>query len=59
MTARAQEAAGGASMHGRTPKPSANPQVLTPTVMANNMAAEKKKPPSTQPVHQAWYHWIW
>jgi hypothetical protein len=35
------------------------PQGLTPTVMANNAAAENKKPPSTKPVHQAWYHWIW
>jgi hypothetical protein len=31
----------------------ANPQALTPTVMANNAVAEHKKPPSTQPVHQA------
>jgi hypothetical protein len=30
----------------------ANPQALTPTVMANNAVAEHKKPPSTQPVHQ-------
>jgi len=37
----------------------ANPQALTPTMMANNAAAEHKKPPSTQPVHQAWWHWIW
>jgi hypothetical protein len=37
----------------------AKPQGLTPTVMANNAAAENKKPPSTQSVHQAWYHWFW
>jgi hypothetical protein len=62
LTAHAQgaagaQASGSATTRARTSKPSA--QVLTPTVMANNMAAEKKKPPSTQPVHQAWYHWIW
>jgi hypothetical protein len=39
-------------------QPSANTQ-LTPTMMANNAAAESKKPPTTQPVHQAWYHWFW
>jgi hypothetical protein len=40
-------------------QPTAKPQGLTPTVMANNAAAENKKPPSTQSVHQAWYHWFW
>jgi len=40
-------------------QPTAKPQGLTPTVMANNAAAENKKPPSAQPVHQAWYHWFW
>jgi hypothetical protein len=36
-----------------------HPSALTPTVMANNAAAENKKPPSTKAVHQAWYHWFW
>jgi hypothetical protein len=36
-----------------------HPSALTPTVMANNAAAENKKPPSTKVVHQAWYHWFW
>ena len=36
----------------------AKPRELTPTVMANNAAAENKKPPATQHVHQAWYHWF-
>jgi hypothetical protein len=48
-----------AAQRADTMHSSANPQALTPTVMANNAAAENKKPPSTQPVHQAWWHWFW
>ena len=54
----AAQAANGAQ-RTQTTQPTAKPQGLTPTVMANNAAAESKKPPSTQPVHQAWYHWFW
>jgi hypothetical protein len=51
----------GANSVQRTPmtQPTAKPQGLTPTVMANNAAAESKKPPAPHPVHQAWWHWIW
>ena len=41
------------------PQATTHPSALTPTVMANNAAAENKKPPSTKAVHQAWYHWFW
>jgi hypothetical protein len=61
-TASAQPAVNaGASTAQRThtTQPTAKPQGLTPTVMANNTAAESKKPPATHPVHQAWYHWFW
>jgi hypothetical protein len=38
----------------------AGKQGLTPAVMANNAAAENKKPPATKSAHQAWYHWfVW
>ena len=58
-TAGAQGANGAAQRAHAVQPSAANPQALTPTVMANNAAAEHKKPPSTQPVHQAWWHWIW
>src|SRR5262249_35958549 len=32
---------------------------LTPTMLANNAAAEAKKPPTTKATHKAWYHWWW
>ena len=58
-TAGAQGANGAAQRAHAVQPSAANPQALTPTMMANNAAAEHKKPPSTQPVHQAWWHWIW
>ena len=58
-TAGAQGANGAAQRAHAVQPSAANPQALTPTMMTNNAAAEHKKPPSTQPVHQAWWHWIW
>jgi hypothetical protein len=63
-TVGARAAVNGQGVNGSTQgahgtQPTAKPQGLTPTVMANNAAAENKKPPSTQSVHQAWYHWFW
>src|SRR5262249_8405662 len=61
VSARAAVNGQGADSVQRAPgtQPNAKPQGLTPTVMANNAAAENKKPPSTRSVHQAWYHWVW
>lgn len=32
---------------------------LTATTLANNAAENSRKPPSTQDVHKAWYHYFW
>ncbi|MGN6453083.1 MAG: hypothetical protein ACTHL7_08465 [Steroidobacteraceae bacterium] len=47
------------AQHSHPMSTATHPQALTPTVMANNAAAEDKKPPATKPVHQAWWHWVW
>jgi hypothetical protein len=54
-----QAQAANAAQHSPPMSTSIHPQALTPTVMANNAAAEDKKPPATKPVHQAWWHWVW
>jgi hypothetical protein len=55
--ANTQGASGAQRAHMTSPTTSAS--TLTPTTLANNAAAEGKKPPQTKPVHQAWWHWIW
>ena len=58
MAAGQAQMANGAQ-HSHPLPSSTHPQALTPTVMANNAAAEGKKPPATKLVHQAWWHWVW
>jgi hypothetical protein len=52
-----QGATGAQRAHMTSPTTSAS--TLTPTTLANNAAAEDRKPPQTKPVHQPWWHWIW
>ena len=57
--AAGQAQAANGAQHSHPISTSTHPQALTPTVMANNAAAEGKKPPATKPVQQAWWHSVW
>jgi hypothetical protein len=57
--ANAQGAVNDAQRGATTTAQARRPQGLTPTMLANNAAEQAKKPPTTQPAHQAWYHFWW